>query len=549
MRKEKNNFVLLVTVAVLVLLSACSGGGGDSGFSGGTGTTTVSGSVFASSVSGARVSAKNMSGQTIAGPVTTAADGSYNINIPTASLSADLRIESDGGTFTDEATGAATTAGVLAAYIPGGSLGAGSSVHIAPSTTIISHLVTKHGKTVAEARTIFAAAYGYMPDPSIAPKNAPSSVVDGSDAANRLAGFRAGVFSQLTKDMGLASDKQFDLLSALGQDLADDGKLNGSAGAVNGTHLPADIQNRYDWALHDFHKDATRNLTGLNAAEAGLMVRVDGGTFTIGDDTNAKAKPAHPVTVASFYLAKFELTFDEFDAFSNATGLPLVVDTFGMGRGNRSLYNISWYDAVEYCNWRSVQEGLTPVYNIDKTNKDPNNTAPDTADSKKWTVTANWNANGYRLPTEAEWEFAAKGGTQSNGYTYSGSNVVSQVAWYGGKAVAAGDASAGNVTQRGDLRLPASLKANELGLYDMSGNVSEWVWDKYDTTRAGYAASQAGVTENNPTGITGTFNKFVFRGGSSGGPPACMVPAKRFTKDGVFTMCPAGIRLARSVSR
>lgn len=301
-------------------------------------------------------------------------------------------------------------------------------------------------------------------------------------------------------------------------------------------------------------KGAVTTKTASITIKDGFLALADSGTFTIGDDTMVssgvyRAAPAHPVTVSSFYISKYELTFDEFDAFTSATGRPLVTDTFGTGRGNHSLYNISWYDAIEYCNWRSVQEGLAPVYTIDKTNKDPNNTALDTADNKKWTVTADWSANGYRLPTEAEWEFAAKGGSKSKGFTYSGSNDVKEVAWYGGKAYAMGHYTSANVTKRGDLRLTGSLKANELGIYDMSGNVSEWVWDKYDTLRPGYAGSQAGVTETNPTGITGAYDKFLFRGGSSGGPPACMLPAKRFIKDATFNMCPAGIRLARSVSK
>ncbi len=70
--------------------------------------------------------------------------------------------------------------------------------------------------------------------------------------------------------------------------------------------------------------------------------------------------------------------------------------------------NVSWYDAVEYCNFLSLMHGLEPVYDIDKTRKDPNN--EEEYDYIKWIVTPNWSANGYRLPTEAEWEYAAREG-------------------------------------------------------------------------------------------------------------------------------------------
>jgi formylglycine-generating enzyme required for sulfatase activity len=114
---------------------------------------------------------------------------------------------------------------------------------------------------------------------------------------------------------------------------------------------------------------------------------------------------------------------------------------------------------------------LTQCYTIDNKKKDPNN--KNQYDGQKWIVSCNFKANGYRLPTEAEWEYAARGGNQSKGYKYSGSDKMDEVGWYG-----AYNNNGNRSLYDGTAAVGLNL-SNELGIYDMSGNVYEWVWDWY----------------------------------------------------------------------
>lgn len=162
------------------------------------------------------------------------------------------------------------------------------------------------------------------------------------------------------------------------------------------------------------------------------MVFVQGGTFQMGsNDGDSDEKPVHTVTLSDYYIGKYEVTFDEYDVYCGATGTSKPDDE-GWGRGNRPVINVSWNDAGAYCQWLSQETGMN-----------------------------------YRLPTEAEWEFAARGGNISNGYTYSGGNNLNDVGWY--------FANSGRKTH------PVGEKqSNELGIYDMSGNVCEWCSDSHD---------------------------------------------------------------------
>lgn len=181
------------------------------------------------------------------------------------------------------------------------------------------------------------------------------------------------------------------------------------------------------------------------------MILVEGGDFQMGStEGRADEVPVHSVIISnSFYMGIYEVTFDEFDAFCVDIGRYNKPDDGGKGRGSRPVLGVDWDDAIEYCNWLSEKEGLDPCFS-----------------GKGKTAQCDFSASGYRLPTEAEWEFAARGGIMSEGYTFSGSDDPDKVAWFSDNA-------------EGEAHPVGGKAPNELGLYDMCGNRFEWCWDWY----------------------------------------------------------------------
>jgi sulfatase modifying factor 1 len=288
------------------------------------------------------------------------------------------------------------------------------------------------------------------------------------------------------------------------------------------------------------------------------LVRIEGGEFEMGDtfgDGESDEKPLHTVKVNTFYLGRNEVSLGEFRQFINATMYPTDADKKGKSRvynssankwedkdgvnwrcdvegevrpgseDNHPVIHVSWNDAIAYCNWRSQQEGLKPVYRT----------------KKKRGVIADWNANGYRLPTEAEWEYAAR--SRGKAYKYAWGNEDPN----------------GNIAD--ETRLPnnkvwtnrwegyhdgyaytspvGSFPQGDLGLNDMTGNVWEWCWDWYGSSY--YKDSP----KDNPRGPETGFSR-VLRGGSWGNPPAYVRVAYRGNGAPTYSGSLIGFRLSRT---
>jgi len=242
------------------------------------------------------------------------------------------------------------------------------------------------------------------------------------------------------------------------------------------------------------------SISGQAAVVPNGMVRIEGGTFIMGSPTNETGRGddeiQHRVTVNSFYMGKYLVTQKEY----------LAIMGVNPGAGNAEyegdnfpVMRLDWYDAIEYCNRLSLFEGLTPAYMIDKNRSDPNN--KNEHDKKRWRVIWDRDANGYRLPTEAEWEYACRAGTTTP-YSF-GINITGSLANYHWS----------DSVHNHDPTPVGKYPPNQWGLYDMHGNVWEWCWDWY-----GDYSKEA---KDNPSGpVSGTFH--VLRGGSW-----------RTTKDGI----------------
>ena len=222
------------------------------------------------------------------------------------------------------------------------------------------------------------------------------------------------------------------------------------------------------------------------------MIPVEGGTFTLGDtemEGEANEQPTHQVTLKAFSIAKTETTVAQWRTFCNATGRQMPETPSWGWINTHPIVYVSWQEAVDYCDWLSDKTGEL-----------------------------------YRLPTEAEWEYAARGGNKSKGFKYSGAQSIDAVGWF--------TTNSNNQTQPVGIKRP-----NELGIYDMSGNAWEWCKDWYGP----YAAE----AQTNPRGpATGSYR--VLRGGSWGNSASSCRVTFRSSRDPSYRINHLGFRVVLS---
>lgn len=268
------------------------------------------------------------------------------------------------------------------------------------------------------------------------------------------------------------------------------------------------------------------------------MVRIPGGEFTMGRTSGDTDSDAPPVTVyaSEFYMAKHPVTWELWNAVRDWAFNHGYTDIGeGGGKGaDHPVHSVSWWDAVKWLNARSEREGLTPVYrNADGTVFKRGTTAP----------TANWNANGYRLPTEAEWEKAARGGVSGQRFPWGDTITHSQANYWSSSSYTYDiSPTQGFHPTYNDGTFPytspvGSFAANGYGLYDMSGNVWDWCWDWYSSTYTDNATDPKGAS-------SGTSR--VNRGGSWNGYARYSRSALSGGNDPSYRFNGIGFRPARS---
>ena len=242
-----------------------------------------------------------------------------------------------------------------------------------------------------------------------------------------------------------------------------------------GWYITTDNGTTLSNVLYDFNTTVTGNikLYPVFYKPISNMVYVQGATINgaitaEGYTQSSVFKKGQNYVIRNFYISKYEMTQGEYESNTFHSYDSPPSSTYADG-STYPVYNVSWCNVIIFCNRLSLARGLTPCYSINE------NTNPDYLKTKlsddNWTVdnqnlACDFDADGYRLPTVEEWEYAARGGNGLSGYQYkyAGSDTIDDVAWY--------KDNSGGINHEVGRLLP-----NKLGLYDMSGNVFEWCWN------------------------------------------------------------------------
>lgn len=307
-------------------------------------------------------------------------------------------------------------------------------------------------------------------------------------------------------------------------------------------------------ALQKLNENASPTSRPSNRAVPEFLQFIPGGTFQMGDTMEDEVgeedeKPVHTVRLSDFYLARNEVSVEDFARFVDATRYVTDAERDGgsykwtgkwekvpgsnwrsgtrfkelpTDKYNHPVVHVSWNDAIRYCNWLSREHELEQVYTVTGNE-----------------VTADWSAKGYRLPTEAEWEFAARSGGRDYRYAWGNGEPNGNVADESGNWSKDSKIFTGYNDGYDGTSPVGSFPQGTLGLADMTGNVREWCWDWYDSDY--YDKSP----DNNPRGPdTGSFR--VIRGGSWYSNPGFCRAADRLSRRTAYRHGIVGFRLARS---
>ena len=292
--------------------------------------------------------------------------------------------------------------------------------------------------------------------------------------------------------------------------------FNLQAGNLEPTSPPAPSM----YTLEDIYKKLMENRSMLLSLGGVLpstesMAFIPAGDFVMGDtfgDGGSEELPLHTVYISAFYLDKYEVTralWDEVLTWATTNGYSF--GSPGLGKAtNHPVHSINWYDAIAWCNARSEREGLTPCYT------NANGTVYKLASNISFDGGCNWSANGYRLPTEAEWEKAARGGVADQRFPWGNTITHSNANYFSSSAYAYDTSSTRDYHPTFYYGIPpytspvGYFAPNGYGLYDMAGNVQEWCWDWLGQS---YYSSSPSTDPRGPS-YAASYGTRVLRGGS-----------------------------------